>query len=77
MRRRPLILAAGALAFSVAAEVFLGGKGHAEFWWSHIAGFFSLYGFVGCLATIWIAKFLGALWLERRETYYDSKDQNA
>lgn len=77
MRRRLVILAAGAWILSVAVKVFFGGRGQAEFWWSHIAGFFSLYGFVGCLATIWIAKFLGAMWLERRETYYDSEDRDA
>lgn len=77
MRRWPLILAAAAWILSVAAEVFLGGKGHAESWWSHIPGFFSLYGFLGCLAMIWIAKFLGATWLERRETYYDAEDRDA
>lgn len=76
MRRWPLILAVSALPLSVAAEYQLTTGGHGEFWWSHIPGFFSLYAFTGSLAIIWIAKFLGARWLERKEAYYDSKDRN-
>jgi hypothetical protein len=68
----PLFFACGAVGFSLAADmVILGGEGHAEFWWSHIYGFFSLFGLVGCLATIIIAKILGERWLERKESYYD------
>lgn len=76
MRRRPLILAAGAFASSVAAEVFLYGEGHAELWWSHAYGFVPLYGLLGCLATIWVAKGLVAKWLARGEAYYDSKERH-
>lgn len=75
MRRLPLIFVGAAFALSLVADAVIagGGEGHAEFWWSHFYGFFSLYGFVGCMATIWFAKILGTIWLSRGEHYYDSK----
>jgi hypothetical protein len=70
--RRPLVIVCGAFVMSLAVDAFfLGGRGHGEFWWSDVYGFFSLLGFFGCLATILLAKFLGELWLQRRENYYD------
>ena len=32
----------------------------------------SLYGLVSCVAIIVVSKFLGKVWLMRREDYYDS-----
>ena len=40
------------------------------FWFTHIWGFFALLGFLGCLALILVAKWLGH-WLQRKEDYYD------
>ena len=77
MKRPPLIIACGMLVLSLAADaVVLGGEGHAEFWWSEVYGFFSLFGFLGCLATILVAKILGEMWLQRRENYYDPKERH-
>jgi len=42
-----------------------------EFWWSHLYIFFALLGFLGCVAMIYIAKWLGHYWLQRKEDYYD------
>lgn len=39
--------------------------------WSHIPGFFSLFGFLGCVLLIVVVKWLGRHWLERKEDYYD------
>ena len=50
--------------------------GHIVFPWSHIAGFFSLFGLIGCLALMGFAKLLGHYWLERKENYYDKNDDN-
>jgi hypothetical protein len=56
----------------VLLELFLiGGQGHIEFPWSGIVGFFLLFGFLGCLALIVVAKLLGHYWLQRGEDYYD------
>jgi hypothetical protein len=46
---------------------------HIEFPWSHIAGFFSLFGFIGCLAIVAVAKLLGHYWLQRKEDYYNKR----
>ena len=49
------------------------GHVHIEFPWSHIAGFFSLFGFIGCLAIVAVAKLLGHYWLQRKEDYYNKR----
>jgi len=46
---------------------------HIELPWSHIAGFFSLFGFIGCLAIVAVAKLLGHYWLQRKEDYYNKR----
>ena len=75
--KRKLLVVCGGFALSLAAEaVILRGEEHAEFWWSDVYSFFSLFGFVACLATIVIAKTLGEMGLERKENYYDLKGQH-
>jgi hypothetical protein len=59
-------------AMAVVAGFFIPtGKGEHEFWWSHLGIFFALLGFIGCVAIIYIAKWLGRYWLQRKEDYYD------
>ena len=73
MRRPVLVIVSAALVFSLATEaVFLPAEGHDEFWWSRVYGFFSVLGLLGSLATILLAKFLGELWLQREEDYYNA-----
>ena len=43
---------------------------HAEFPWEGQFGFFASYGFVSCVALIFIARFL-RLFIKRDENYYD------
>lgn len=74
MRRLPFVLFLGGLILSVAADAwFLAGEQHGEFAWSHIDGFFSLFGFVGCLVIMVVAKFVLGPTLERKEDYYDRR----
>ncbi|HUU65153.1 MAG TPA: hypothetical protein VMW37_03520 [Dehalococcoidales bacterium] len=54
--------------------LIVSGHVHIEFPWSHIAGFFSLFGFIGCLAIIGLAKLLGHYWLQRKEDYYNKNN---
>jgi len=54
--------------------LIVSGHVHIEFPWSHIAGFFSLFGFIGCLAIIGLAKLLGHCWLQRKEDYYNKNN---
>jgi hypothetical protein len=77
MKRLPLILFCAVFALSIWLDAgILASEEATEHWWSRIYGFFPLYGFVGCLATIWIAKVLGDRWLTRRENYYESKERD-
>ena len=47
------------------------GEGEPVFWWSHLIVFFALVGFLGCIVMIFVAKWLGHYWLQRKEDYYD------
>jgi hypothetical protein len=44
----------------------------AHFWFEEIPAWGSIYGLISCIAIIVVSKFLGKLWLMRREDYYDS-----
>jgi hypothetical protein len=59
----------------VLAEIVLPLVWHAHephFWFEQIPGWGSLYGLASCVAIILGSKFLGKVWLMRREDYYDS-----
>tara|TARA_B100000809_G_scaffold247466_1_gene276515 strand:+ start:931 stop:1218 length:288 start_codon:yes stop_codon:yes gene_type:complete len=45
---------------------------HHHFRFESIPAFGSLYGLVSCVAIIVISKFLGKVWLMRREDHYES-----
>jgi hypothetical protein len=44
----------------------------ADFWFEDLPAWESLYGLISCVVIITGSKFLGKLWLTRRENYYDS-----
>ncbi len=72
MKRRWLAAFAVAFVLSVSAEFLLpGSEGHNGFWWSHIWGFFALFGFVCCVVIVVTSKLVGHYWLQRREDYYE------
>lgn len=75
MKRRFLITAIAILIVAIILDVLVV-SGHVEFPWSHIPGFFSFFGFLGCLAIIYGAKLLGHYWLQRDEDYYDKDDEH-
>jgi hypothetical protein len=56
---------------ALADAVVLGSQDHGEFWWSHVYGFFALFGLVGSLAIIGVTKYVLAPWLQRGEDYYE------
>jgi len=66
------------LAISIGGDLgLMASQAHAcKFWWSNIPGFFALFGFIGCLAIIIIAKFAAHHWLQRKEDYYGSDDDD-
>ncbi len=57
------------------AEIFLPLMFHGEdhhFSFEGWPAFGSLYGLISCVAIIVVSKFLGKVWLMRREDHYDS-----
>ena len=56
------------LLFLLLVDIFVPKHGH--FGWEEAWGFYAAYGFIGCVALIFIAK--GLRWLvQRKEGYYD------
>ncbi len=45
---------------------------HSHFWFERFPAWGSLYGLASCVAIIVVSKFLGKVWLMRREDHYDS-----
>ena len=75
MKRVWVLIFISALVIFVLLDLLIvSGHVNIEFPWSHIAGFFSLFGFIGCLAIIGVAKLLGHYWLQRKEDYYNESD---
>jgi hypothetical protein len=40
------------------------------YWWDRILGFFAIFGFVGCLLIMFVAKFLGHIMVSKKPDYY-------
>ena len=59
-----------ALSLPALAEMFHAHPRH--FWFEWFPAWGSLYGLASCVAIIVLSKFLGKVWLMRREDYYDS-----
>ncbi len=62
------------LAAVALAEIVLSYLSHEEhhFSFENWPAFGSIYGLISCIAIIVVSKFLGKVWLMRREGYYDS-----
>ena len=72
MKRRWLVIFAVALILSIMVGFLLPvEEGDDGYWWSQIRIFFALFGFIGCVVIVAIAKLLGHYWLQRREDHYD------
>jgi hypothetical protein len=63
-------LAAVALAEIVIPLLFH--RAHGHFWFENLPAWGSLAGLISCVAIIVVSKFLGKVWLMRREDHYDS-----
>lgn len=57
------------LAFAAAFDIAFPYADHPESWWHTTPAFDLLYGFVGCIATVYFSKWLGR-WVSRPEDYY-------
>lgn len=71
MTGKQIIIVIAALIASIGAEFALLGGAHGHGWWTRVPGFFSLFGFFGCLMLIVVGKTLGGFWLQRPDHYYD------
>ena len=62
-----------AVAALVAASLVAERLAHHEheYWFTGIPAFFVLYGFVGCVAIIFLSKWYGKYGVQRGEDYYD------
>jgi len=53
-------------------KIFPSGHGaHHPFGFESIPAWASLYGLISCVAIIVISKFIGVVWLMKREDFYD------
>ena len=43
---------------------------HSHFWFENFPAWGSIYGLASCVAIIVVSKFIGKMWLMRREGYY-------
>ncbi|MEK6691690.1 MAG: hypothetical protein AABY78_10465 [Nitrospirota bacterium] len=53
------------------AVVYVFGLGHGHFWFENLPAFGTIYGFISCILIIVVSKFLGNIWLMKKEDYYD------
>jgi hypothetical protein len=60
-----------ALAALFAASLVAQARAELAYAWERIPGFYAFYGFLGCLAIIFVSKWLGRLFIQRDEGYYD------
>lgn len=44
---------------------------HGHYAWSGIPAFYALFGLIGCVTVVLIAKWLGHHWLQKKDDYYD------
>jgi hypothetical protein len=65
-------LLAGLTALSVAVQV-LGPHAAHPHWWDALPGSYALFGFLGCAAIVYVSKWIGKLFVLRREDYYDGR----
>jgi hypothetical protein len=72
MNKLSLILLGFVAAVSIAIGIFIPDHDIHQGWWSNIPCFYALFGFIGCLILIFIAKSIGNLFLYKREDYYDA-----
>ena len=72
---RVLVLSGAVLLVSILIEVLFVHP-HVHYWWHGFVGFDIIYGFLGCLVLIGLAKSLGKLFIQREENYYDGGEES-
>lgn len=54
------------LAMTLVAQILT----EPYYWWDNILGFFAIFGFVGCLLLMFVAKLLGHIMVSQKPDYY-------
>lgn len=57
--------------FLAAAGIFASQDSAHESWWNRIPGFFIIFGFLGAVLLVVMAKALGKYLIQKKEDYYD------
>ncbi len=61
----------GVLGLLILVDALLVNKEHAHTGMEHLPGFWSVFGFVGCVLIIILSKWYGHAGIMNREDYYD------
>ena len=69
MKRWHWFLIAALVIASLVVERFV--HHHHDYWFYSVPGYFVMYGFVGCVAIIFLSKWYGKYGVQRGEDYYD------
>ncbi|MCK5427524.1 MAG: hypothetical protein KAJ34_07490 [Thermodesulfovibrionia bacterium] len=59
------------IAVAEIAVIYVFHLGHGHFFFENLPVFGSVYGFISCVLIIVVSKFLGHMWLMKKEDYYD------
>ncbi len=71
-RLKPVVrICFGVLALLILADALFVDKEHAHTQLEHLPGFWSVFGFVGCVLIILLSKWYGHAGIMTREDYYD------
>ena len=65
------VLTLGGAAMAVLFVLDFFDHEHFHQWWHAMPGFDIVYGLIGCAVIVYGSKWLGKLFLQRREDYYD------
>ena len=68
MKRWHWLVIAALVVGSLIAERFV--HHHHDYWFHHVPGYFVMYGFIGCVAIIFLSKWYGKYGVQRDEEYY-------
>lgn len=72
--KKILLICGGVIFFTILLEIiFVDYEG--EYWWHGTVGFDAVFGLLGCLALILLAKNIGKRFLQRNEDYYDRGEE--
>ena len=69
--KRWFYISLAAIVVIEAAAPYVLHDDHTEFAFEHFPAWGSIYGLISCVVIIVVSKWLGKLWLERHEDYYE------